>query len=205
VAELDRSKRAGRLAGATPGLAPHRVVQIVREAMPADTLATADAGAHMVAVMAFWDTVAPGEFLVSSGLATMGFALPAAIAAALARPGRRVVCFTGAGGLMTALAELETAARLGLPLIVVVFDDAGPSLIRGEQAPRGMTREGLMDGAAAFADVARGLGVAGLVADGELAFKEAVARALAASGPVLVDARIDPTGHRAAPEAGRGV
>ena len=82
---------------------------------PAQATATVDAGAHFLAIMPFWPAAAPLRLLISNGLATMGFALPAAIAAALARPGLPVVCMVGDGGLAMTLAELETLARLQLP------------------------------------------------------------------------------------------
>ena len=101
----------------------------------AQATATVDAGAHFLAVMPFWPATAPLRLLISNGLATMGFALPAAIAAALARPGLPVVCMVGDGGLAMTLAELETLARLQLPVTVVVFDDAALSLIEVKQKP----------------------------------------------------------------------
>src|SRR5437870_5741040 len=102
VVQVDRLKREqwGALEVAVPGLAPHRVVQLAREFTPAGTIATVDAGAHMFPAMAYWQAVEPGELLISNGLATMGFALPAAIAAQLVHPERRVICLTGDGGLM---------------------------------------------------------------------------------------------------------
>ena len=82
----------------------------------------------------YWQALEPGELLISNGLATMGFALPAAIAAQLVHPGRRVICFTGDGGLMMVASELETVARLRLPIVIVVFNDAALSLIEVKQA-----------------------------------------------------------------------
>ena len=67
----------------------------------------------------------------------MGFALPAAIAAAPVHPDRRVVCLTGDGGLGMALAELETLARLRLDVLVVVFNDSTLSLIAIKQRSEG--------------------------------------------------------------------
>ena len=109
----ERSTRSEAAVPADPvGLTPQEVVTIARAAAPAGTIATVDAGAHMLAAVPLWEVDAPGELLISNGLATMGFALPAAIAAALVDPSRPVVCFTGDGGLGIALAELETVARL---------------------------------------------------------------------------------------------
>ena len=139
VAWLDRVRRErhAALEVAVPGLAPHRVVQIAREATPAGSIATVDAGAHMFPATAYWLATEPGECLISNGLATMGFALPAAIAAQLCHPDRRVVCLTGDGGLMMVAAELETAARLALPVIVIAFDDRSLSLIEIKQEQKG--------------------------------------------------------------------
>jgi acetolactate synthase I/II/III large subunit len=131
--------------------------------------------------------------LISNGLATMGFALPAAIGAALAHPGRRVACFVGDGGLGMVLAELETLARLRLDVTVVVFDDATLTLIRlkQQQAQGGAGAVGY--GPVDFAGAATALGVPGTVADDV----DGLRRALAAPGrgPRLVDARIDPAAY----------
>src|SRR5439155_1111823 len=93
VAELDRLRREGAARCAGDGLTA-RVVRLAREATPAGTIATVDAGQHHACVASAWPAVAPREFLTSNGLATAGFALPAAIAAHLVHPDRRVVCFT---------------------------------------------------------------------------------------------------------------
>ena len=66
-----------------------------------------------------WPAQAPYDVLKSTGLSTMGFALPAAIAATLAEPERPAIAFIGDGGLLMCLAELSTAARLGCNLTVV--------------------------------------------------------------------------------------
>jgi len=184
VVEVDRLRRErrGALEIAVPGLAPHRVVQIAREFTPAGTIAAVDAGAHVFAATAYWDAVEPGELLISSGLGTWGFALPAAIAAQLVHPDRRVVCFTGGGGLMMVAAELETAARLRLPILVIVFDDGALPLVA----------------------LARAFGLQAFAARDEDTFRSALFSALAAPGPALIDARIDPSGHRRTLEIVRG-
>jgi len=206
VAEVDRLRRErlGALEVAVPGLAPHRVVQLTRELTPAGTIASVDAGAHMFPATAYWHAVEPGECLISNGLATMGFALPAAIAAQLVYPERRVVCFTGAGGLLQVVAELETAARLRLPITIVVFNDGALSLIQIKQEQKGyqgvpMRYEG--PDLAALAQ-AEGLGV--FTASDEAGVRRALFSALAQDGPTLIDARIDASGYRRTLEIIRG-
>ncbi len=206
VGLVDRMKRE-RLAAlevAVPGLAPHRVVQIARDLTPIGAIATVDAGAHMFPATAYWHAVEPGECLISNGLATMGFALPAAIAAALVHPGRRVVCFTGDGGLMMVAAELETVARLGLPVLIVVFDDAALSLIRIKQEQRGQGGIPMQYGGPDLEALAQAFGIRAWRARSEAELAEALAAAQQGAGPALVAARIDPSGYRRTLEIVRG-
>jgi acetolactate synthase-1/2/3 large subunit len=174
-------------------LTPQHVVTIAREVAPQGTIATVDAGAHMFAAMHLWEVAAPGELLISSGLATMGFALPAAIAAALVRPELSVVCFTGDGGLGMVLAELETLARLHLPVVVVVFNDSALSLIAVKQQPDGQGgADAVSYRATDFAAIARGCGLdAARVKDVD-GYRAAITTALARRTPTLIDAEVDP-------------
>ena len=206
VAELDHLKREARAALAVPTqrLAPHRVVEIARELSPAETVVTVDSGAHMFAVTTFWQAVRPGEFLISNGLATMGFALPAAIAAQLVHPHRPVLAFTGDGGLMMAAAELETVARLALPIVVIVFDDGALSLIKIKQDQRGTGELPLTYAGPDLAALARSFGLATFVADTEETLRRAIVDAQAGARPALIDARIDPSGYRTMMERIRG-
>jgi acetolactate synthase-1/2/3 large subunit len=206
VAEVDRLRRErmAALEVSVPGLAPHRVVQIARELTPAGAIATVDAGAHMFPATAYWHAVEPGECLISNGLATMGFALPAAIAAQLAHPDRRVVCFTGDGGLLMVAAELETVARLRLPITIVVFDDAALSLIRVKQEQKGYADLATRHGGPDIAALARAFGITAFTAADEAGFTRAMIGALGASGASLIAARIDASGYRRMLEIVRG-
>jgi acetolactate synthase-1/2/3 large subunit len=209
--ELPRGDRLARDAAgrsvrvATVELAPHEVVETARELAPAGTIATVDAGAHMLVAMPLWHVDEPGEALISSGLATMGFALPAAIAASIARPDRHVVCLVGDGGLGMTLAELETVSRLALPIVVVVFDDAALSLIRIKQAPEGhggdpAVRFRDID----FAGIAHAVGIPAARVEERQALAGALREAFARPGPSLIDAVVDPSGYASVLEAVRG-
>jgi acetolactate synthase-1/2/3 large subunit len=206
VVEVDRLRRERQraLEIAVPGLAPHRIVQIARAYTPAGTIATVDAGAHMFQAAEYWQAVSPGEFLISNGLATMGFALPAAIAAQLVYPERRVLCLTGDGGFMMVACELETMARLRLPITVIVFNDAALSLIEVKQEQKGYTGVSMRYGGPDLAALAKSFGVAARVVKDEAGFMGALVAAQGEAGPLLIDARIDPSGYRAMLEIVRG-
>jgi acetolactate synthase-1/2/3 large subunit len=190
---------------ATSALAPHEVVDLTRELAPAGTIATVDSGAHMLVAMPLWKVDEPGEALISSGLATMGFALPAAIAAALARPDRRVVCLVGDGGLGMTLAELETLARLELDVLIVVFNDSALSLIRIKQADVGHGGDGAVRYRETdFACTAQAVGIPSCRVWDAAELREALAEGFADPGPYLIDAVVDPSGYADVLAATRG-
>jgi acetolactate synthase-1/2/3 large subunit len=159
----------------------------------------------MLVAMPLWEVPEPGRLLISSGLATMGYALPAAIAAALCAPRVPVVAFTGDGGLGMALAELETAVRLSLPVIVVVFNDAALSLIEIKQKPSGQGgAEAVRYHPVSFAAAATALGAAGAAVSTEPDLAAALAAALRRPGPTVIDASVDPACYPAVMDLTRG-
>ncbi len=191
------------LSGTTTGnFGPLELAAAVASAVPAGVTVTVDAGAHFLSIMPFWPAVEPLQLLISNGLATMGFALPAAIAAALARPGRPVVCMVGDGGLAMTLAELETLARLQLPVTVVVFDDAALSLIEVKQMPGQGGGAAVRFSPVDYSQVAAAMGL-----DASVATTADEVTAVLRGGwdrPRLVDARIDPSTYAPLIAATRG-
>jgi acetolactate synthase I/II/III large subunit len=206
AAKTDAAARLASAAGASPGLlAPQQVVATVRACTPPETIATVDAGAHMLVAMPLWEVPEPRRLLVSSGLATMGYALPAAIAAALCAPQVPVVAFTGDGGLGMTLAEIETAVRLSLPVIVIVFNDAALSLIKLKQKPAGQGGdEAVRYRPVSFAAAATAMGAAGAAATTERDLAAALTAALRRPGPTVIDASVDPASYLAVMDLSRG-
>ncbi len=187
------------------GVSPQAVVRRFRAHASADTIATVDAGAHMLAVLPLWETHDRDQIITSSGLATMGFALPAAIGAAVAAPGHRIVCFVGDGGLGMTLAELETLVRLHLPVTVVVFNDSRLSLIAAKQtSPRHGGETAVAYHEIDFSRVAAGFGVPAHVASNSEQLDSAVVASLAESRPCLLDVRVDPDCYPLVLDAIRG-
>jgi acetolactate synthase I/II/III large subunit len=194
-------------AGANRGLSPQAVVEGAQAGcrrVGADPRVSVDAGAHMFPATSFWQASRPGDLLISNGLSTMGFALPAGIAAALHDPDRGALAFTGDGGLLMALGELATAAALGAKLVVVVFNDASLSLIDIKRDARALPDGALGWPRADFTAAMRAFGGLALRAATEEEYAAALDRALAAPGPALIDVLVDPESYPAQIKALRG-
>lgn len=189
------------------GVAPDRLVQLSAQACAEQKFRprmSVDAGAHMFSATAFFPVTQPGDVLISNGLATMAFALPAAIAAALDEPAQPVICFTGDGGLMMCLGELCTAINSGARIVVVVFNDSALSLIDIKQQSKQLPSRGVRWGKHDFAKVMQALGGQGFEATTEVQYHQALTHALKFQGPSLIDVQIDPSGYSQQLKAMRG-
>lgn len=189
AARAEIRERAHRGSGGP--IAPQDLVDAVLAAAPAGCRATVDAGAHMLPVMSLWVARARRDVLISRGLSTMAYALPAAIGASLAEPERATVAFTGDGGLMMCAGELATAAQNGCRLVVVVFNDSSIALIDVKRQRRQLPRIGMSYSATDFAEVARGFGCRGYRVEAPQDLAGALAQAFAGEGPAVVDVLVD--------------
>ncbi|MDR1966733.1 MAG: thiamine pyrophosphate-binding protein [Synergistaceae bacterium] len=176
-----------------PGFTPSSLIIALQDAMPADYLLTADVGAHLHLLGQLWQANEPGRFLITNGWSSMGFGIPAAIAAKLCRPHTAVVCLIGDGGFLMTCGELVTARRLGLNVVFIVLCDRSLSLIGVKQERHGVQRyatslyEGAFFGADSF------LGVPVLHANRPEDVEPALAKAFRESGPVIIEASVDGT------------
>ncbi len=194
-------------AGRDDSLGAQQVVTLAREAcggLAPRPRVTVDAGAHMFSATAFWPCSEARDLLISNGLATMGFALPAAIACALHEPARKTIAFTGDGGLLMCLGELATAVEQRSDIVVVVFNDGALSLIDIKQQQRALAPLGVRWDRFDFAGTMNALGGLGLQARDATSYAQALSRALAHRGPSLIDVRVDPSGYREQLRALRG-
>ena len=201
-ADIEGLKTAARRKFLTAGVSralgrddPRLLVPALKAAAGSDVRLTVDSGAHMFPAMALWEARRPFDVLKSNGLSTMGFALPAAIASAMAEPDRPVVALTGDGGLSMCLTELATAARLDLPVVTVVFNDAALSLIDIKQQAQQRPSLGVRYPRIDYAAAARAMGVPGRSVQGVEALSAAVEEGLARPGPGLIDVTVDPDGY----------
>ena len=190
--------RAAYLAGRVHGrLNPTDVVEAVRAASPDDAIATTDVGSHKLLVGQGWTTRFPRGMLMSNGLSSMGFSLPAAMVASRQHPDREVVCFTGDGGLAMVQSELRLAATLGLGPTVVVFCDDSLNRIELKQAARQYPSFGTRIEATDIPRLAESMGCDGIGVETQSALEGALAaRRGRADRPLVIAARIDPAQYQ---------
>ena len=185
---------AGRVAG---HLNPTDVVDSVRALMPRDTVVSTDVGSHKLLVGQGWTTYGPRTLLMTNGLSSMGFSLPAAIAAKVVHPDKPVVCFIGDGGLAMVQGELRVAASLKIDPIVIVFCDNSLNRIELKQTARNYPSWGTVIEPTDMSLLARAMGCDGVDVDSVKALESVLTGNRAKDRPLLIGARIDPAQYAA--------
>lgn len=172
-------------------LSPVGVVRALAAAFPEETIVATDVGSHKYLFGQFWPSRRPDTFFMSNGLSGMGYGLPAAIAAKLARPEAPVLAVLGDGGFSMNSQELETARRLGAPFITVVLVDASYSLIRIGQQNRGLPRYGVDFDPIDSVQTAEACGIEAVRVESEAELAAAAVNALTRSTSLLIEVPID--------------
>lgn len=183
----------GRVGGT---LNPSDVIRIANETLPADAIASVDVGSHKLLVGQGWRPSAPRRFLMTNGLSSMGFSLPAGIAAKHLHRDAPVVAFTGDGGLAMVQGELRLAASLKLGLKVLVFVDNSLNRIELKQMAQQVPSTGTIIEETAIEPLAASMGCNGVMAETETALADALA-ADPGDTPLVIGARIDPAQYAA--------
>jgi acetolactate synthase-1/2/3 large subunit len=169
------------------------IVEQLAEVLPPDAIVAGDSAmVCYYGVLTNLATSRSGSFLYPTGFGTLGYGLPAAIGAKVAAPDAPVVALLGDGGIMFTLAELATAADLGLPLPVLVVDNSGYGEIRNEMIDRDDPVHAVTFRSPDFAAIGRAVGCDGVTLDGPAGLADAVRRALGADRPTVLHLRHDP-------------
>jgi acetolactate synthase-1/2/3 large subunit len=174
-----------------------RVLAMIRAALPRETIAISSAGHPQIQAFQEFPSYVP--WISPGGYSTMGYTLPAAIGAKLAKPDHTVVALAGDGDLMQTVQELHLAAELGVPIIIACLNNAGWVSIRDFQ--RGMFGEERSmavdftkaDGSSNpvdFAAVAKAMGCEAETVTEVDDVNTALGRALSSGGPYLIDFRL---------------
>ena len=170
---------------------PAGVIAECRASLPPETLATADSGAHRILLSQMWRCSEPRQLIQSSGLCTMGCAVPMAIGRKLVEPDCPVVSFSGDAGFLMVAGDLATAAELNVAPIFVVFADASLALIELKQRGRQMANAGVDLGRHDFAAMGRAFGGNGVTVRNRAQLNKALQEALASDRFTVISAEIE--------------
>ncbi len=159
-----------------------------------DTIIACDVGQHQMWVAQHYQFSTPEHHLSSGGLGTMGYGLPAAIGACLAKPEARVICVSGDGSIMMNIQELATIKRYSLPVKVVLFDNQRLGMVRQWQELFFQERYSEVDLSdnPDFAAVANAFGMPSMTVSNRLEVMPAIERLINDDGPLFVHVLIDP-------------
>ncbi|ANS74226.1 pyruvate dehydrogenase [Paenibacillus yonginensis] len=178
------------LAVGTPGrkpIHPQYVTRLVSELAKEDAVFTCDVGTPTVWSARYLQMNGQRRLLGSFNHGTMANALPQAIGAQVAQPDRQVISLSGDGGLAMLMGDLLTLKQYQLPVKVIVFNNGALGFVELEMKAAGFLESGTELVNPNFAEVAQAIGLAGIRVEDPAELEEALTRAFAEEGPVLVD------------------
>jgi acetolactate synthase-1/2/3 large subunit len=169
-------------------IAPQEAIQELQALLPRDTIYTVDSGEHFLYAVQYLEATHPDQFIVMTGLGSMGQSIGAALGAALAQPGRSVAAICGDGCFAMNAFEIATAVQENIPLRVFVFNDERLGMVENGHEKVYGRRPRYSTGPLDIMSIARGLGAAAVRIDqaGQLD-----ATLLASPGPLVIEMRID--------------
>ncbi|WP_319558546.1 acetolactate synthase large subunit [Thiomicrorhabdus sp.] len=172
-------------------LKPQKILHDLRQILQPEDKVICDVGAHKMWVARMYQTLSPNSCIISNGFASMGIALPGAIAAKLAQPQNTVVAVSGDAGALMNIQEIETAVRLQIPIIVLIWNDSGYGLIRWKQQNQ-FGRETSVDFQNPdFIKLAEAFGAKGYRIESHDALQATLQKAIADNCVVLIDCPVD--------------
>lgn len=170
---------------------PQKIVYDLRAVMGEEDITISDVGAHKMWMARMYHCYKPNTCLISNGLASMGVAVPGAIGAKLAKPDKKVVAVVGDGGFLMTGMELETAVRLKLPLVILIWKDKGYGLIEWKQQKKYNRSSHIRFGDPDFVALAEAFGAKGLRVEKTEDLQGILKEALAEAGPVVIECPVD--------------
>jgi acetolactate synthase I/II/III large subunit len=170
---------------------PPRALLEIRRLLGREDILVSDVGLHKLWIGRLWPAHEPNTVLIANGLAGMGFAVPAAIAAKLVRPHRKVVAVSGDGGFLMNVQELETAKRLGTAFVNVVWEDRQYGSIVWKQEQRFGRHFGTDFANPDFVRLAESFGLAAWRCESVEDYGRRLAQALDLDEPSLIVVPID--------------
>lgn len=174
------------------GFSPKAIVNEVQNHLPKDAIVVTDVGQHQMWAARYYNYEFPNTFITSGGFGTMGYGAGAAMGAAVAQQGRKVVLFTGDGCFRMNSNELATMQHYGIPVIIIVMNNGVLGMVRQWQTVFYGKRysQTNLDRGPDFAKLAEAYGLNGFTVCSLEQFDEALEKALASGETAVIDCRI---------------
>ncbi len=178
-------------------LAPHEIMEAIRAAGGPNPIVASDVGLSQMWTANYLPFSGPRSYITSGGLGTMGYALPAAMGAAIGNPGRTVFAVCGDGAFQMNIQELATCSYYDIPVKTVVLNNGKLGMVRQFQTVFLKKRYASTDLGkhVDFCTVAKGFGVEAIRVSGKKDLADALKRAVSIKGPVVVDVETDPDSY----------
>lgn len=170
---------------------PQRIVNEIRKLMPSDGIVSLDNGVYKIWFARNYKCYEPNTLLLDNALATMGAGLPAALAAKLIHPDKKVVAVCGDGGFMMNSQELETAVREKLHVVVIILNDNAYGMIKWKQEGMGFDNFGLDYTNPDFVKYAESYGAYGHRIESDKDFSITLQKCLDTEGVHVIDCPVD--------------
>ena len=173
------------------GLHPISVIQSLQKFVNEDTIVTVDIGSHYIWMGRYFKTYKPRHLLFSNGMQTLGVSLPWAIGAALTHPDEPVISISGDGGFLFSGQELETAVRLNLNIIQLIWVDGYYDMVKFQEVAKYGHDAGVKFGYVDYVKYAESFGASGIRANSVEDLNNALNRAKDINGPVIIEIPVD--------------
>jgi acetolactate synthase I/II/III large subunit len=188
--EIERLQSSAKELDGTP-IHPRRFIAEMREVLDDDVTVITDVGSHQYWMAQHFFCFEPRHFLTSMGFQTMGVSLPWAIATALARPGKPVVSVSGDGSFLMCSMELETAVRLKLPIVHIVWEEGTYNLVEIQAMKKYGRARGTHFGPVDTPAYAESMGATGMRIESPDQIGAVLKEAMALGTPVVIGVAMD--------------
>ena len=170
---------------------PQKLIWDLRTVLDLEDIVICDVGAHKMWMARMFRCEYPNTCLISNGFASMGIAVPGAVAAKLAKPEQTIVAATGDAGFMMNSQEIETALRLNTPIIILVWNDGGYGLIEWKQEAQFGRSGHVTFGNPDFVQYAESFGARGFRVDADNPLQSVLREAIEADTVCVIDCPVD--------------
>lgn len=170
---------------------PLSIIQALQDRVTDDMTVSVDVGSFCIWMARHFRSYNPRHLLFSNGMQTLGVALPWAISAALVRPNTQIVSVSGDGGFLFSSQDLETAVRLGLNIVHIIWNDGHYDMVKFQEELKYGKSAGVNFGSVDFVKYAESFGATGLRVEKAQDLEKVLDQAFATEGPVVVDIPVD--------------